>query len=299
MQFEIIQKEETKNTSERKIEQQSLPNDLFLLKITPHENEDVVLSKDIPKGIIQFYFCLEGSITFSFGGPYQRTLEEGKNYLIYFPNEELKLTMNLATNTKMVGLFLPLATLHELFVSDPASIHFMQKENASHRFYEEHSVSGPIMVALNQLFYTQLSQGASQVFAQGKALEILGLYFNVRETDLVSCPFLIDEDNVKKIKLAKEYLIKNMTNPPSIQELADEVKLSEHRLKAGFKEVYGNTVFGYLLDHKMEHSRQMLDSGKFMVNEVAYQLGYTNPSHFISAFKKKYGITPKKYLSVK
>jgi AraC-like DNA-binding protein len=40
----------------------------------------------------------------------------------------------------------------------------------------------------------------------------------------------------------------------------------------------------------------MLQSGKYKVNEVASAIGYTNPSHFIAAFKKKFGYTPKKFL---
>ena len=64
----------------------------------------------------------------------------------------------------------------------------------------------------------------------------------------------------------------------------------------GFKEIYGDTVFGFLLSHRLDHARVLLDAAKLQVNEVAYQIGYSNPSHFIAAFKKKFGITPKKYL---
>ena len=87
-----------------------------------------------------------------------------------------------------------------------------------------------------------------------------------------------------------------MDTPPSLKELAKAAALNEYQLKMGFKEIYGNTVYGFLLDHKLDHSRILLDSGKLQVNEVAYQMGYTNPSHYIAAFKKKFGITPKKYL---
>jgi AraC-like DNA-binding protein len=55
-------------------------------------------------------------------------------------------------------------------------------------------------------------------------------------------------------------------------------------------------VHSFLLDHKLDQSRLLLDSGKYLVNEAAYQIGYNNPSHFIAAFKKKFGVTPKKYL---
>ena len=87
-----------------------------------------------------------------------------------------------------------------------------------------------------------------------------------------------------------------MDNPPGLKELSKTAGLNEYQLKVGFKEIYGDTVFGYLLNHRLDHARVLLDSAKYQVNEVAYQIGYSNPSHFIAAFRKKFGITPKKYL---
>jgi AraC family transcriptional activator of pyochelin receptor len=126
---------------------------------------------------------------------------------------------------------------------------------------------------------------------------LLSLYFNKNEdTDIEQCPFLIDEDNVRKIRLAKEIILKNMSEPPSLQELSEEIGLSLNKLKEGFKQLYGDTVFGYLLNHKMEEARRMLASTNYNVNEVGLRIGYSTSSHFIAAFKKKYGTTPKKYL---
>jgi len=104
------------------------------------------------------------------------------------------------------------------------------------------------------------------------------------------------DNNPDKIKHAKEHLLKNLDEAPTIKELSKLAGLNEFQLKAGFKEIYGNTVYGYLLDHKLDHARVLLDSKKLKVNEVAAQIGYSNTSHFIAAFRKKFGITPKKYL---
>jgi len=87
-----------------------------------------------------------------------------------------------------------------------------------------------------------------------------------------------------------------MSEPPSLQELSEKIGLSLNKLKEGFKQLYGDTVFGYLLDHKMEEARRMLASTNHNVNEVGLRIGYSTSSHFIAAFKKKYGTTPKKYL---
>ena len=121
-------------------------------------------------------------------------------------------------------------------------------------------------------------------------------YNKNEDTDIEQCPFLIDEDNVRKIRLAKEIILKNMSEPPSLQELSEKIGLSLNKLKEGFKQLYGDTVFGYLLDHKMEEARRMLASTNYNVNEVGLRIGYSTSSHFIAAFKKKYGTTPKKYL---
>ena len=125
----------------------------------------------------------------------------------------------------------------------------------------------------------------------------MSLYFNKNEdTDIEQCPFLIDEDNIRKIRLAKELILQNISEPPSLQMLSESIGLSLNKLKEGFKQLYGDTVFGYLLDHKMEEARRMLASKNYNVNEVGLKIGYSTSSHFIAAFKKKYGTTPKKYL---
>ena len=125
----------------------------------------------------------------------------------------------------------------------------------------------------------------------------MSLYFNKSEDpSLEQCPFLIDEENVRKIRMAKDIILDRMTDPPSLIQLASEIGLSLKKLKEGFKQLYGETVYAYLLDHKMEEGRRMLDSQKFNVNEVGTNLGYSTASHFIAAFKKKYGTTPKKYI---
>jgi AraC-like DNA-binding protein len=153
-----------------------------------------------------------------------------------------------------------------------------------------------LLIVLNQLFNVNLSENASRLFYHGKVLEILSLYFSDKKPDTENCPFLNDQEVVRKIKNAKEYLLKHMEAPPHLKDLARIAGLNEYQLKVGFKEIYGNTVYGYLLDHKLDYARVLLDSAKLQVNEVAYQIGYANPSHFIAAFKKKFGITPKKYL---
>jgi AraC family transcriptional regulator, transcriptional activator of the genes for pyochelin and ferripyochelin receptors len=58
--------------------------------------------------------------------------------------------------------------------------------------------------------------------------------------------------------------------------------VNERKLKQGFRQIFGTTVFGYLHDHRMEQAKQMLAEQKLSVAEVAHAVGYSHLSHFAS-----------------
>ena len=258
------------------------------------EDQSARLADSVQQGIIHFYFCLEGPVVFAFGPHYSRELQRQKTYFFYNPDATLPFELIVPPGGRLVSLAITLKKLHELFTHDPLPV--LNPENSSKKFYNEREISSPLLVTLSQLFSQQLSANVQRIYYEGKVLEIIGLYFSTKQPNTESCPFLNDQETVRKIKHAKEFLLSNLEAPPTLKELAKQAGLNEYQLKVGFKEIYGNTVYGYLLDHKLDFARVKLDSGRFQVNEVAYQIGYTNPSHFIAAFKKKFGITPKKYL---
>jgi AraC family transcriptional activator of pyochelin receptor len=269
-------------------------DEIKLITVDNSEQQTVTLPGELLKKKIHFYFCIDGSARFEFGPHYSREIQKQRNYFMYNPESDLPFTLKLAPKTRMVFLFISLENLHKLFTHEP--LPFLKGENVNHKFYDEREIPSMLMVTLSQLFNVQLSENAKQLYLNGKVFELLSLYFSEKKANTESCPFLNNEETVRKIRNAKEYLLKHIDNPPGLKALAKLAGLNEFQLKVGFKEIYGNTVFGYLLDHKLDYSRLQLDTGKYKVNEVSTQIGYTNPSHFIAAFRKKYGVTPKKYL---
>jgi AraC-like DNA-binding protein len=284
----------TENTLKSKIKPLFERDDLSLVAMENESNEPLQLPDEIEQSIIHFYFCLSGSAVFEFGPHYSREIQKQRNYFFYNPEKGMAFNLKLMPNTKMISLSISLENLHRLFTHE--SLPFLKPENVKRTFYDEREIPAHLYVVLNQLFIIQISETSEKLYYHAKAMELLSLYFSTKKPNTESCPFLNDEETVRKIKHAKEHLLKNLETPPSLKELAKFAGLNEYQLKMGFKEIYGNTVYGYLLDHKLDHSRALLDSHKYQVNQVAYEIGYTNPSHFIAAFRKKFGITPKKYL---
>src|SRR5690606_40640520 len=106
-------------------------------------------------------------------------------------------------------------------------------------------------VVLTQLIHYNLNSSIKNLYFKGKAYELLSLYFNRNEdANIEQCPFLVDETNVIKIRKAKDIIISRLAEPPSLQELADEIGLNLKKLKEGFKQIYGDSVFSFLFDYK-------------------------------------------------
>ena len=255
-------------------------------------------SHRVAQNVLQFHFCLKGQMNFKYNdGNYTFPLNEDHSMLLYNPAKELPIEVELSPNTWLISVLISITKFHALFSSDADHIPFLSVENSAKKHYDNQAFSSSIAVVLSQILQSKIHDSIKALYIKGKVYELLSLYFNKNEDPSIEqCPFLVDEENVRKIRQAKEIILERMTNPPSLENLAVEIGLSLKKLKEGFKELYGDTVYAYLLDHKMEEACRMLNTQKYNVNEVGLLLGYSTASHFIAAFKKKYGTTPKKYL---
>ena len=255
-------------------------------------------SQKVPQNVLQFHFCLKGQMNFKYNyGNYTFPLNEDHSMLLYNPAKELPIDLEINSNTWLISVLISIKKFHALFSTDADHIPFLSPENSAKKYYDNQPFASSIAVVLSQILQSKIHDSIKALYIKGKVYELLSLYFNKNEDPSIEqCPFLIDEENVRKIRQAKEIILHRMTNPPSLENLAVEIGLSLKKLKEGFKELYGDTVYSYLLDHKMEEACRMLNTQKYNVNEVGLRLGYSTASHFIAAFKKKYGTTPKKYL---
>ncbi|MEO1484191.1 MAG: AraC family transcriptional regulator [Bacteroidota bacterium] len=271
----------------------------FVLKIQNDSEEETLVEREIDSSFIQFHFCLKGNSKFLFNqGGYQLEVSEENSLLLYNTQRDLPLHAIVSPNTWLLSVIMTIRKFHSLFSKEAGYIPFLSEEFREKKYYGQEMVSPSIAVVLSQLMQYNLNPFMKELYVKGKVYELISLYFNrAPEADLEQCPFLADEENVRKIKMAKEIIIARMAEPPTLNQLSEEIGLSLKKLKEGFKQIYGDSVFGFLFDYKMEFARKMLETGRHNVNEVGLKVGYSTASHFIASFKKKYGTTPKKYLS--
>jgi AraC-like DNA-binding protein len=164
-------------------------------------------------------------------------------------------------------------------------------------YYSQISQITTVMqAALQQILQCPFQGLTQQMYLEGKVWELIALHL-AQTTEADSEPEIkpLKSDDIERIHYAKEILIARLEEPPSLIELARLAGINDHKLKVGFRQVFGTTVFGYLQDYRMERSRQLLELGDLSIAEAARAVGLVNRSHFAIAFRKKFGVNPREY----
>jgi AraC family transcriptional activator of pyochelin receptor len=286
-----------KNTYKSKVTEYQFDSEIYLAFVDNNTAFTDTLTRDIDKRFVQFYFCTKGNLTFHFNeGSYQIGLQDGSSFLIYNPTLELPLNVSLSADSKVCMVYVSVDKLHQLFSENNIRSEFLNSTKNSTKYYSQQFFSTTIRMVLNQIENNNLNAHFVNLYILGKIYELFTLYFSEAfNAQKENCPFLDNEKDARKLKEAKEILLEKLDNPPILKELSELTGLSEYKLKEGFKQVYGTTVYGFVLDKKLEIARENLEKGEMQVKDIAFEIGYENPSHFIAAFKKKYGITPKQF----
>lgn len=154
-----------------------------------------------------------------------------------------------------------------------------------------------MLAAIQQILSCPYQGKIKQIYLESKVLELIALKLEqVRQRELHhAAKTELKSDDLHRLYRAREILLADIEHPPSILELAKQVSINDFKLKRGFRQVFGTTVFGCLYDYRMERAKQLLDTQSLQVAQIAQTVGYANPSQFAAAFKRKFGVSPKVY----
>ena len=100
-------------------------------------------------------------------------------------------------------------------------------------------------------------------------------------------------DDIRKIRQGRNIIMNNLEQDfPSLKEFAHQLGTNEFKLKYGFKELYGTTVYRFLLQERLRKAKMLIEHADFTIKTIAYRTGFKSIPHFSRAFKKRYGFAP-------
>lgn len=95
------------------------------------------------------------------------------------------------------------------------------------------------------------------------------------------------------VKAATAYLLEHIASPPSHEELARIMATNEKRLNDAFRNVLLMPVFTWLREERMKRARHLLVNTDTPIRDIGGHVGYPNPANFATAFKERFGFSPR------
>ncbi len=105
-------------------------------------------------------------------------------------------------------------------------------------------------------------------------------------------PALPDTPDASLVRAASQLLLRDVRNPPTVEDLAKQVGTHEKRLSRVFRDHLGKTVFEYLRDTRLQMAQRFLARTSMGTGEIAEEIGFSSAANFATAFRDRFGTTP-------
>lgn len=109
------------------------------------------------------------------------------------------------------------------------------------------------------------------------------------------CDIQATDNIVDKIR---EYIIINLENEYSIEDIANHFNYSIHYIYHIFKRRTGLTINEFKISQKIKKARILLITSDVKISEIAASSGFENSSYFAEVFKKNVGVSPREYRAI-
>ncbi|RVD69414.1 AraC family transcriptional regulator [Mesorhizobium sp. M4A.F.Ca.ET.029.04.2.1] len=148
-----------------------------------------------------------------------------------------------------------------------------------------------LMSAAEQVLHPGIHPLLSRSYLSAKSQELLCLGLNtllsdgefLSRTDLAAC----------RVEHVKTIVDANLKNPPPLSELATAFGVSAEDLSEDIRSEMGVSYVHYITERRMKRAMMMLEGRGMPLKQVAYEIGYAHTSNFCTAFKRRFGATPK------
>ena len=195
---------------------------LSLFEATHKSNITVINRFDNSKPHIGFNFCVAGATSFALTGGYPTAFADSRkvnNFLM--PTCTVTQELVLKPNISLLTLYVDLPAFLKITESlEALPFQFLDAMHTSDKcYFESYQWQAIIKNVLSQIFHSQMSPLAQRIFIESKSLELIAIILDIYAKGNLK-QFTISKSDIDKIQFAKELLLRDIANPPSLSKLA-------------------------------------------------------------------------------
>ncbi len=252
------------------------------------------------EGLVEFHLRLSGVLEMTLPGRFEPLIVTGPRLLVVYQPEGVDASERLRPKTRdlALSLFCRPAYLAELLRRNSIAGWPMLDEIEAHQgsktvWYRSLPLAPGLLQVAMSLLQSRYRDGIRLLYGEAKALELLCEILSTPDTGITDDAPLLSEAEIRQLESVRQLLVKNLSTPATIADIARAVGMSQSRLKRSFKARYGASIFSFSLDCRMRHALHLLRARRMLVNQVAYEVGYRHQTSFSAAFREHFGFLPR------
>lgn len=271
------------------------------LRIKPENDLKLEYEKDQPT--LNFGFILSGRVAHQVKAPGLIGQEflglTGTSGIMYHSRQEGTLTVPGQTENCIVHIHLSLSFFSDLFHTEEGSVPKALKpllDGPVEKSYAVRFGMSPRVKSVLERLVKGPSPGAPyHLFYHGIALDLIVEQISRANWNPPKTLKLSNSEQNRVIH-AREMLTQDLSEPPCLRQLSRMTGMNMNKLQQGFYLLYGVSVFKYFQQYRMWEANRLFRETDMNVSQAAVAVGYSNISHFSNAYKKQFGILPKKHM---
>lgn len=264
---------------------------------------DIEMARDVTHYIddtcnfLEMNYCLSGETICEINGRMLHILEP-TCHVYYSGHTKGRLKTKANSRSRTVEIRMSPETLLSYFDAENDEQKVREMLLSKHGKITAYSMSPIMKKCIFDILHCPYSGPVKKMYMEAKVMELITLYLRESAFCVQHSSHLLASEDIKKLKKAKNIALDHLDNPYSMKALAKKTELNEFKLKTGFKQLFGTTVFGLIRSRRMEKAAYLMKVEGYNVSETATAIGYSNLSNFTTAFRKQFGCNPSEYLKV-
>lgn len=246
----------------------------------------------INRQYLGFLFALKNNPNYNLKGLSPMSIQEHQCDIFYTPSINFEYNFdsetyivcgfNFSTNSfiKWSNLFDPLNTLISHI-----------SENTAYRLKPSPINTTPrILVPLSHILQCEFTGNKKTKFLSFKTTELT--FYILQNTISSNDHSKLGSAEFELMTQVKDHLLRNLTNPGTIHQIALNFGLNDFKLKTYFKRAFGTSIYAFILAERLQKAQALITDTNTPLKQVAEIAGYSDLSAFSNAFHNKFGYRP-------